>query len=52
MQHYFTKKPTSKLKTDKIKAEFFNKEFEFITSSGVFSKKRIDLGRREGRTKP
>ena len=44
MQHYFTKKPTSKLKTDKIKAEFFNKEFEFVTSSGVFSKKKVDLG--------
>ena len=32
------------MKTDKIRAKFFNKRFEFITSSGVFSKKKIDLG--------
>ena len=44
MQHYFTEKPTSKLKIGKIKVVFFNKEFEFITGSGVFSKKKIDLG--------
>ena len=44
MQHYFTKKPTSKLKIDNIKVNFFNKEFKFLTGSGVFSKKKVDLG--------
>jgi len=44
MEHYFTPKPKSKLEIKLIRAYLRGRYFQFLTSSGVFSKKRIDLG--------
>lgn len=44
--HYFTQEQKSKLKLGFIHAYLREKPFTFITASGVFSKKRIDLGTR------
>jgi len=44
--HYFTKRPTSKYKAGLIKCRLRGQEYEFYTSSGVFSRKRIDNGTR------
>ncbi len=41
-EHYSTEQPKSKLNLGIIRAYFRNRPFEFITSSGVFSKTRID----------
>lgn len=43
-EHYFTKKPKSKVKLGLIKAQLRGREFRFLTSSGVFSYKKIDKG--------
>jgi len=45
-EHYFSEKPKSKPRFGIIKTYFRDRLFEFITSSGVFSKKRVDLGTR------
>lgn len=44
--HYFSAKPSSKEKRGVIKATLRGKDYSFITSSGVFSAKRIDTGTR------
>ena len=43
-EHYFTQKQHSKFIISKISAHLRNHNFEFLTASGVFSKKRIDPG--------
>ncbi len=43
-EHYFSPKPTSTLKTFKLKAILRNKEINFTTSSGLFSFKKLDRG--------
>lgn len=45
-EHYFTEHPKSKLNFGVVRAYFRSRLFEFITSSGVFSKTRIDPGTR------
>jgi 16S rRNA G1207 methylase RsmC len=44
MEHYFTSKPKSKPEIKLIRAYLRGRYFQFLTSSGVFSKKRVDLG--------
>lgn len=44
MEHYFSKKPVSALRETVIHAKLRGRQFEFVAGSGVFSKKRIDLG--------
>ena len=44
--HYFTAHPKSKLKLGIIHTHLRGRPFEFLTASGVFSKKRLDLGTR------
>jgi 16S rRNA G1207 methylase RsmC len=46
VNHYFAEHPRSKPKTRVVEAILRGKPFKFITASGVFSKKRIDLGTR------
>ncbi|MHA1693795.1 MAG: class I SAM-dependent methyltransferase [Candidatus Helarchaeota archaeon] len=43
-EHYFTKHPSSKLKLYKITGTFLSKSFNFFTSTGVFSYKKVDKG--------
>lgn len=43
-EHYFTKAPTSKVGYGIIKAMLRGREYRFLTTSGVFSYKRIDRG--------
>lgn len=42
--HYFSSSPTSEIKYGLIHTKFFDKKFEFITASNVFSKHHIDTG--------
>jgi 16S rRNA (guanine1207-N2)-methyltransferase len=44
--HYFAAHPKSKLRLGIIRTYLRGRQFEFLTSSGVFSKKRLDLGTR------
>lgn len=44
--HYFTAYPKSKAKLGIVRTYLCGKPFEFLTASGVFSKKRVDLGTR------
>jgi len=44
MEHYFSEKPKSKLKLNKINTILLGKNFQFYTSPGVFSKNKIDKG--------
>jgi len=44
INHYFSEKPKAKLRFGLIKACLCGKTFKFLTASGVFSKKRVDLG--------
>ena len=44
--HYFTAFPRSKAKLGIIRTYLRGRPFEFLTASGVFSKKRVDLGTR------
>ncbi|MCL2690860.1 MAG: methyltransferase [Candidatus Bathyarchaeota archaeon] len=44
--HYFSSLPQSEAKYGLVRAKFFGKNFEFITASSVFSKRRIDTGTR------
>jgi 16S rRNA G1207 methylase RsmC len=46
LNHYFAEKPKSKLKLGLIHTNIRGIPFEFLTASGVFSKKRLDLGTR------
>jgi len=45
-EHYFAEHPKSKPKYGIIRTNLRGRYFEFLTSSGVFSKKRVDLGTR------
>ena len=45
-EHYFTAHPKSKPKYGIIRTNLRGRPFEFLTSSGVFSKRRVDLGTR------
>jgi 16S rRNA G1207 methylase RsmC len=42
--HYFSASPKSEANYGLVHAKFFGKNFEFITASSVFSKRRIDTG--------
>jgi len=42
--HYFSSSPKSEANYSLIRAKFFDKNFEFITASSIFSKRRIDTG--------
>jgi len=44
--HYFTAHPRSKVKLGIVRTYLCGRPFEFLTASGVFSKKRVDLGTR------
>lgn len=44
--HYFVANPKSKMKLGTIRTVLRGRTFEFLTSSGLFSKKRVDLGTR------
>jgi len=44
--HYYSRRPSSPLKMGLIRARLRDRYFEFFTASGVFSKRRIDLGTR------
>lgn len=46
LEHYFVENPKSKARFGLVHACLRGKRFEFLTSSGVFSKERIDLGTR------
>ena len=46
LNHYFAEHPKSKMKLGIIRTHLRGKPFEFLTASGVFSKKRVDLGTR------
>jgi 16S rRNA (guanine1207-N2)-methyltransferase len=46
LNHYFVERPKSKMKLGIIRTYLRGKPFEFLTASGVFSKKRVDLGTR------
>ncbi|MBW3015353.1 class I SAM-dependent methyltransferase [Candidatus Woesearchaeota archaeon] len=44
VEHYYSEEQSSKFKIEKIKAFLRGKDFEFYTSSGVFSIKKVDKG--------
>ena len=44
MEHYYSEEPTSELKIKKISQNISGAKLEFYTSSGVFSKDKIDTG--------
>ncbi len=44
MEHYYSERQGSPLNIKKIKQKIRNCDFEFYTSSGIFSKKKIDKG--------
>jgi 16S rRNA (guanine1207-N2)-methyltransferase len=44
--HYFASEPKSEEKFGLIRTSLCGKNFEFLTSSSVFSKRRVDLGTR------
>jgi len=46
LNHYFAAYPKSKMRLGIIRTYLRGKHFEFLTASGVFSKKRVDLGTR------
>ncbi|MEM2150755.1 MAG: class I SAM-dependent methyltransferase [Candidatus Bathyarchaeia archaeon] len=45
-EHYFTPEPKSKPELRLISAYLRGRRFQFLTSAGVFSKNRVDLGTR------
>jgi 16S rRNA (guanine1207-N2)-methyltransferase len=45
-EHYFTSHPKSKPRYGLIRTCLRGRHFEFLTASGVFSKRRVDLGTR------
>ncbi len=44
MEHYFSKKPESRLKIKLTRDILRNKEIEFYTASGLFSAEKVDKG--------
>ena len=45
-EHYYTEQPKSKPRLGLVRTRLRGRLFEFLTSSSVFSKKRVDLGTR------
>jgi 16S rRNA (guanine1207-N2)-methyltransferase len=45
-EHYFTEHPKSKARYGLIRTYLRGRAFELLTASGVFSKRRVDLGTR------
>jgi len=45
-EHYFVRRPESKLNLGLVRTYFRGSLFEFLTASGVFSRTRIDVGTR------
>ena len=45
-EHYYSAHPESTPKIGLIKANLCGRQFEFLTASSVFSKKRVDPGTR------
>ena len=45
-EHYFSRRPTSRRRVGLVRCWLRGMEFEFMTSSGVFSPKRLDNGTR------
>jgi len=43
-QHYFSEMQESKEKISKIRTALLGNSFEFYTASGIFSKRKVDLG--------
>ena len=46
IEHYYVEHPKSRTRLGLVQAYMRGRRFEFVTSSGVFSKERIDLGTR------
>jgi len=46
LEHYFAEQPKSEAKFGIIRTQLRGKPFEFLTASGVFSPKRVDIGTR------
>ena len=46
VEHYFSSAPKSDDRFGIVKSALRGRNFEFLTSSSVFSKRRIDLGTR------
>jgi 16S rRNA (guanine1207-N2)-methyltransferase len=46
VEHYFAAHPKSRARFGLIRTYFRGRPFEFLTASGVFSKRRVDLGTR------
>jgi len=44
MEHYYSENPNSELKLKKIRQRILDDEFSFYSSSGVFSKDKVDAG--------
>ncbi|MEY8291906.1 class I SAM-dependent methyltransferase [Carnobacteriaceae bacterium 52-44] len=44
MDHYYSSKPSSESKRERIEAEIAGHKFSFITDAGVFSKNHVDVG--------
>lgn len=45
-EHYFSRRPRSEQRFGLVRTHLRGRQFEFLTSSGVFSHKRVDLGTR------
>lgn len=43
-EHYYSKHPTSKLETKRVRSHLRGTDFEFDTGSGTFSKNKVDTG--------
>ena len=46
IEHYFAAEPKSKERFGLVRTNLCGRNFEFLTASSVFSKRRIDLGTR------
>ncbi len=46
VEHYFVSRPRSKPRYGLIRTSLRGRYFEFLTASGVFSRRRVDLGTR------
>jgi 16S rRNA (guanine1207-N2)-methyltransferase len=46
MEHYYSRQPSSPVRLGLIRCSLRGVEFEFVTSSGVFSRRRVDPGTR------
>jgi 16S rRNA (guanine1207-N2)-methyltransferase len=44
--HYFSRRPSSRVRLGLVRCRLRGQEFEFLTSSGIFSHKKLDLGTR------